>query len=680
MATVSINNKDYEVPEGITIIQACELADIEIPRFCYHERLEIAGNCRMCLVEVVGGPPKPVASCAMPIANGMKVFTDTPMVKKAREGVMEFLLANHPLDCPICDQGGECDLQDQAYQYGRDHSNYHEHKRAVTDKDMGPLIKTTMTRCIHCTRCVRFITDVAGVPELGAVGRGEKMEITPYVEKALSSELSGNIIDLCPVGALTSKPYAFNARSWELKKTESIDVMDAIGSNIRIDSRGLEIMRILPRLNEEINEEWISDKARYCYDGLKYQRLDSVYIRKNGKLEKASFGEAYHVISQKLKELKGNEIAALSGSLAAAEEIFVLKTLLQKLDSDNFESRLRDEKLDHRDRASYLFNTGIAGIEEADACLLIGVNPRKDAPVLNARIRKRSIHKHLPFAIGAIGVSADLSYKYKNLGDDILALEKILEGKSEFSEILANAKKPMLILGVDAVSGKDGVAILNLAKKIAEKFQMVQDGWSGFNFLAKSTGLINGLELGFTSLGGVNQILKQAQEGAIKLAFLLGVDEDINFEALKNTFKIYIGSNGDIGAHGADIILPAAAFSEKEVTYINCEGRAQQTARAIFSPEGAREDWQIIFEIAKATDINLGFHDFAELKKSLSKTSEACANVKNITKAKWHKSKDDSASDKSQKIAAQDFDFYSTNAVARASRVLAKCSNVCSKD
>ena len=675
MPTISINNKEYEVPEGITIIQACELAEIEIPRFCYHERLEIAGNCRMCLVEVVGGPPKPVASCAMPITNGMKVFTDTPMVKKAREGVMEFLLANHPLDCPICDQGGECDLQDQAYQYGRDTSDYHEHKRAVKDKDMGPLIKTTMTRCIHCTRCVRFITDVAGVPELGAIGRGEKMEITPYVEKALSSELSGNIIDLCPVGALTSKPYAFNARSWELKKTESIDVMDALGSNIRIDSRGLEIMRILPRLNEDINEEWISDKARYCYEGLRYQRLDSVYIRKNDKLEKASFNESLNLITKKLKHLSGDEIAALSGPLAAIEEIFTLKNLMQKLNSKNFESRLKGEKLNSDDRASYLFNSGVSGIDVADACLLIGVNPRKDAPVLNARIRKRSIHKYNPFAIAAVGVEADLSYKYKNLGDDVEALEKILSGESEFSKVLENAKKPMLILGVDAVSGKDGAEILNLAKKIAEKFEMIQDNWNGFNFLAKSSGLVNGLELGFTSHHGIESILKDCEDGKIKLTFLLGVDYDINFAALKNTFKIYIGSNGDKGAHDADIILPAAAFSEKEATYINCEGRAQKTTRAIFAPEGAQEDFQIILKIAEVSGVDLGFKNLTDLKKSLAKNNETYANLNHVTKAKWLASNSHKIADHSQKINAADFDFYSTNAIARASRALAKCSN-----
>jgi len=674
MPIVTINNKDHEVPEGITIIQACEMADIEIPRFCYHERLEIAGNCRMCLVEVAGGPPKPVASCAMPVANGMKIFTDTPMVKKAREGVMEFLLANHPLDCPICDQGGECDLQDQAYQYGRANSDYHEHKRAVKDKEMGPFIKTTMTRCIHCTRCVRFITDVAGVEELGAVGRGEKMEITPYIEKALSSELSGNIIDLCPVGALTSKPYAFHARSWELKKTESVDVMDAVGSNIRIDSRGVEIMRILPRLNEEINEEWISDKARFCYEGLKYQRLDHVYIRKNGKLEKASFSEAYFTIAEKLKALQGSEIAALSGGLAAAEEIFALKTFLQKLDSENFECRLHGAQLDSSDKSSYRFNTEIAKIEEADACLLIGVNPRKDAAIINARIRKRAINKTAKFSIAAVGVEGDLTYKYKNLGQDILALQNILDDKSEFSEILAKAKKPMLIIGADAASHEQGKAIINIAKKIAEKFNFIQENWNGFNFLAKSTGFINGMELGFTSKEGIKSILEKTNNGQIKFTFLLGVDDVIDFNKLNKSFVVYIGSHGDKGAQAADIILPAAAFSEKDATYINCEGRAQQGKLAIFAPDGARTDWQIIFEIAASCGINLGFKNFAELRKKMASKVESIANQEKIIAAKWQNSCDIKPFDVSAQILAKDYNFYQTNPIARASRSLSKAA------
>ena len=439
MPIVSINNKEIEVPQGSTIIQACELADVEIPRFCYHERLAIAGNCRMCLVEVEGGPPKPVASCAMPVSNGMKVHTDTPMVKKAREGVMEFLLANHPLDCPICDQGGECDLQDQAYQYGRGTSDYSEHKRSVKDKNMGPLIKTQMTRCIHCTRCVRFVEDVAGTTELGAVFRGESMEITTYLEKSISSELSGNIIDLCPVGALTSKPYAFKSRSWELKKTETIDVMDAVGSNIRIDSRGIEVLRILPRLNEEINEEWISDKTRFCYDGLKYQRLDKPYVKKDGKLQEATFDEAFAEIAKNLNSVSSDEISAFTGSVSSVEDIFSLKILLEKLEVKNFDCRLKNQKLDSKDSASYLFNTTIAGIEEADACLLIGVNPRKDAPILNARIRKRFLTKNLKIA--SVGISQDLTYDYENLGNELSALEEILDGKSDFAKILKHAEK-----------------------------------------------------------------------------------------------------------------------------------------------------------------------------------------------------------------------------------------------
>ena len=674
MAVISINNKEHEVPEGITIIQACEMAGIEIPRFCYHERLEIAGNCRMCLVEVAGGPPKPVASCAMPIANGMKVFTDTPMVKKAREGVMEFLLANHPLDCPICDQAGECDLQDQAFQYGRAGSDYHEHKRAVKDKDMGPFIKTTMTRCIHCTRCVRFITDVAGVPELGAVGRGETMEITPYIEKALSSELSGNIIDLCPVGALTSKPYAFHARSWELKKTESIDVMDALGSAIRIDSRGLEVMRILPRLNEEINEEWISDKARYCYDGLRYQRLDSVYVRNsNGKLEKSSFAAAYQLIAEKIKHVKAHDIAGFSGPLSSAEEIFALKTLLEKLGSSNFECRLHGEKLNAEDRASYLFNTSVAGIDEADVCLLIGVNPRKDAPVLNARIKKKTINKREGLTVGAVGIEADLTYKYSNLGNDVSALQKILDGHADFSKILSSAKKPMLVLGLDAVSGEHGAEILNLAKKIAEKFNFIREDWNGFNLLQKNSGLINGLELAFTSSHSFAEISQKT-----KLAFLLGVD-DINFDGenaeLSHAFKVYIGSHGDKGAHSADIILPASAFSEKEAFYVNLEGRAQKTSRAIFAPNEAKEDWEIISEIARQANVDLGLNNVEELHKAMAEKFSTFKNVGKITKAKWHASAAGKGLDALQKITASDFNFYSTNAIARASRVLTKCGN-----
>ncbi len=673
MTKLTINNLEVEVPVNATIIQACELAGIEIPRFCYHERLSIAGNCRMCLVEVEGGPPKPVASCAMPVSEGMKVHTDTPMVKKAREGVMEFLLANHPLDCPICDQGGECDLQDQAYQYGRDHSEFLENKRAVKDKNLGPLIKTTMTRCIHCTRCVRFTTDVAGIPELGAVGRGENMQITTYLEKSMKSELSGNVIDLCPVGALTSKPYAFKARSWELRKTETIDVMDALGSNIRIDSRGIEIMRILPRINEEINEEWISNKTRFCYDGLKYQRLDAFYAKENQKLQKTNSKTAYQLISQKLKSLKGSEIAALSGKLSSVNEIFALKTLMENLESPNYDCRTNDQKLNSKDRASYLFNSKIAGIEKSDICLLIGANPRKDAAVLNAKITKKSFNKN--YKIGAIGVDADLGYDYQNLGEDFLALEKLLDENSEFGKILKNAKNPILILGEDAISNENGAEILNLAKKIAEKYNFIQDDFNGFNFLSKSTGLINGLEVGFDK-AKTSEILEKAQNQEIKLIFLLGVDDEIDFEKLQNAFIIYIGSHGDIGAKNADIILPSLAYSEKEAIYVNLEGRPQKTSKAVFGPENTESDSQIIINIAQNSGINLGFKNQDELEDEISKKYQNLTEFDKIKEEKHQKSQDLGKNiDKNAKIQAKNYDFYQDNAIARASRILAKCSN-----
>lgn len=672
MPVISINQKEYTVPAGITIIQACEEAQIEVPRFCYHERLAIAGNCRMCLVEVEGGPPKPVASCAMPVLEGMKIHTDTPMVKKAREGVMEFLLANHPLDCPICDQGGECDLQDQAYQYGSGKSEYHEHKRAVKDKDMGPLVKTQMTRCIHCTRCVRFVTDVAGVPELGAVNRGESMEITTYLEKSLSSELSGNVIDLCPVGALTSKPYAFKARSWELKKTESIDIMDAVGSNIRIDSRGVEVMRILPRLNEEINEEWLSDKARFCYDGLKYQRLDKAYIKENGKLIAAEVKDAMAAIAAKVKKISGNEIAALAGNLSSAEEIFALKSLVNALGSNNVDCRLSGQKLNADDRASYLFNTTIAGIEEADVCLLIGVNPRKDAPILNARIRKRFLSKALKIA--AIGIDEDLTYDYEKLGNQVTVLEEILEGKSAFSALLKNAKKPMLILGQDAVTGENGAAIVNYAKQIADKFHFIQDDWNGFNFLAKSTGLINGLEVGFTSDQiNARTILNKADANEIKLVILHAIDDEIEFEKLKNTFVVYIGSHGDRGAHFADVILPAAAFSEKSTIYVNTEGRPQLSAQAVFAPGQAQDDRQIIIDLAKALGVELGFDNITTLREALAKAYPHLTSLEKVTKTQWKDVPQSLEKIHAQEIVAKDYDYYLTNAIARASRTLNKC-------
>ena len=672
MPIVKINNKEQEVPAGATIIQACEMADVEVPRFCYHERLAIAGNCRMCLVEVAGGPPKPVASCAMPVADGMEVFTDTPMVKKAREGVMEFLLANHPLDCPICDQGGECDLQDQAYEYGRGESEFTEHKRSVKDKNMGPLIKTHMTRCIHCTRCVRFIEDVAGTVELGAVNRGEGMEITTYVEKNISSELSGNIIDLCPVGALTSKPYAFKARSWELKKTETIDVMDAVGSNIRIDSRGLETMRILPRLNEEINEEWISDKARFCYDGLKYQRLDKAYIKNKDKFETASIDKAIAAAASKIESSKKGEIGSLTGSLSASEEIFALKTLLDSLKVENYDCRLKGEKLDAGDKASYIFNSSIAGIEDADACLIIGANPRKDAPILNARIRKRFLSNELKIA--TIGCDADLTYKYDNLGNDVKGLDKILSGKSDFSKILKDAKKPMIILGSDVVSREDGAIILEKAKEIADQFDLIQKDWSGFNFLAKSSGLINGLEVGFVGKSNIEEIMTKCENGEIKTLILHSVDDDIDFDRLKETFVIYIGSHGDRGAHIADIILPGAAYSEKDALWVNLEGRVQQSKNAGFAPGEAKEDYELILSLAKALKLDLGFANKSELRAKLSASNEIFSKIDEALPRDWQKAQKVKGKLNSEEISYKDFDFYLTNPIARASLTMNKCS------
>lgn len=647
MPNVTINGKAVSIPEGITIIQACEIAEIEVPRFCYHERLAIAGNCRMCLVEVEGMPPKPVASCAMPATDGMKIHTDTPMVKKAREGVMEFLLANHPLDCPICDQGGECDLQDQAYQYGKGKSEYQEHKRAVKDKNMGPLIKTQMTRCIHCTRCARFIEDVAGTCEIGAVNRGENMEITTYLEHGIKSELSGNIIDLCPVGALTSKPYAFKVRSWELKKTDSVDVMDAVGSNIRIDSRGIEVMRILPSLNEDINEEWISDKTRFCYDGLKYQRLDKPYVKREGKLQPSSFADAYKAVVSTIKSVNADEVAVLSGALTSFEEAYALKKLCENLGVKNFDCRLGGEKLSAQDVSSYLFNSQISGIDNADACILVGVNPRKDAPILNARIRKRFLTKKLK--VMAVGVDADLTYDYQNLGSDIGSLASI---------DLSGFKNPMIIIGADVISGENGSEVLSAIKSFAQNSSIIRDDWNGFNFLSKSTGLINGLFAGLAGNSSVDEIMQKCASGAVKIAILHGVDDQINFDQLKDTFVIYIGTHGDRGAHVADVIIPAAAYSEKDAFYINLEGRVQQTSRAVFAPGEAKEDWQIFAELAKEFGFDLGQKP----------------QMPEFIKSAWIKSSVNFDSVKSHKIAFKDYDFYLTNPIARASRTLNKCS------
>ncbi len=674
MAEITINNKKYNVDDNLTIIQACEVANIEIPRFCYHEKLAIAGNCRMCLVEVVGGPPKPVASCAMPISSGMEIRTDSPMVKKAREGVMEFLLANHPLDCPICDQGGECDLQDQAYQYGKGFSEYIEDKRSVKPKDMGPLIKTYMTRCIHCTRCVRFMEDIAGTNEIGAINRGEEMEIATYLEKSITSELSGNIIDLCPVGALTSKPYAFKARSWELTSTDSIDIMDAIGSNISIDTKGSEVMRILPRVNEEINEEWISDKARFCYDGLKYQRLDKYYIKKQGKLVSCSYKEVLNDIAQKYESLNKDEIAIFSGQLSSLEEIFMLNHLSHKAGITNKECRLANQKISHQDSSSFLFNTKIENIDQADFCLLIGTNPRLEAPILNAKIHQRYISGNLKIA--SIGCDSDLTYKYKNLGDDLSILNEILSNKSEICKEIKEASFPIMIIGQEAVSIKEGFNVIELCKKIAQKYNFITQDYNNLNYLSRSTGLVNGMALDFTSEKNCHNILDECQNDQIKMVILHNVDDDIDFNKIKNCYTIYIGSHGDKGAHNADIIIPSNCFTEKTCHYINLEGRIQKSNKAIFSPTNAFDDFTIISDIAKSCNIKLDFDNIEDARSEIFKTLQPSNN---FIKSNFIEPKK-ATPQLSQKINYHNFNYYLTNPIARSSPTLTICSKELAND
>lgn len=672
MPKLTIDGLQVEVPANTTIIQAAEQAGVEIPRFCYHERLSIAGNCRMCLVEVEKSP-KPVASCAMPVAEGMVVHTRSDKANKARNGVMEFLLINHPLDCPICDQGGECDLQDQAMAYGFDRSRYLENKRAVKDKYMGPLVSTIMTRCIHCTRCVRFATEVAGVPELGATGRGEDMEITTYLEGALSSELSGNVVDLCPVGALTSKPYAFSARPWELRKTESIDVMDALGSAVRIDSRSREIMRILPRLNETVNEEWLSDKGRHACDGLQNQRLDQPYVRVNGKLKPATWDEAFGAIASKVKSTSGAKIAALAGDLVDAEAMFALKQLIAALGSANLDCRQDGAAVEPSARASYLFNSGIAGIEDADAILIVGSDPRREAPVLNARIRKRYLRGNV--AIGVIGDALDLTYKYQHVGATADTLAKIADGSHEFAAKLKAAKKPMLILGMATLSRTDGTAILAAARQVAETCGLVKDGWNGFNVLHTAAARVGGLDVGFVpSAGGKDTrgILDSAGKGEIDVVYLLGADE-IDTAKLGNAFVIYQGHHGDRGAHRADVVLPGAAYTEKSGTYVNTEGRVQRAERAVFPPGDAREDWAIVRALSDVLGKKLPFDSLDQVRAALRAASPVFAGIDTITKADWK------SFGTAGTISATGFDYpiknyYMTDPISRASRTMAQCA------
>ena len=668
MAKVTIDGEEIEVPDGITVLQACELAGKEIPRFCYHERLSVAGNCRMCLVEVAPGPPKPAASCALPIGDGMEIKTNSEMVKKAREGVMEFLLINHPLDCPICDQGGECDLQDQSMAYGVGESRFRENKRAVPDKYIGPLVKTQMTRCIQCTRCVRFITEVAGVEELGATGRGENMEITTYVEKALSSELSANIVDLCPVGALTSKPYAFNARPWELTRTESVDAMDAVGSNIRIDSRGREVMRVLPLLNEDINEEWISDKTRYACDGLRRQRLDTPYVKRDGKLQAASWDEAFAAIAEKVNSVSGDRIAAIAGDLADCEAMTALKDLMGALGSSNIDCRQDGARIDPKSLAGYIFNTTIAGIEEADACLMIGTNPRLEAPVLNSRLRKRWIASGLK--VGAIGVQTDLTYPAEFLGAGPQTLKEIASGSHPFRKILDEAEKPMLIIGQGALARDDGATVLAMARDIADKTGMIADGWNGFNMLHTAAARVGGLDLGFVpddAGKSVSDIL-----GGAEIVYLLGADE-IDMSAVSNAFVIYQGHHGDAGAHAADVILPGAAYTEKSGTYVNTEGRVQRGTRAVFPPGEAKEDWTIIRALSDRLGHCLPYDSIGALRKRMVEINPVFASRNEIQTAAWEDF--GTAGAVSDTPFALPIDnFYMTDPISRASETMADCT------
>jgi NADH-quinone oxidoreductase subunit G len=672
MPKMTIDGIEIEVPAGITVLQACELAGKEIPRFCYHERLSVAGNCRMCLVEQEKAP-KPVASCAMPVADGMVIKTDSPLVQKARKGVMEFLLINHPLDCPICDQGGECDLQDQAMAFGKSFSRYQEEKRAVADKDFGPLVKTEMTRCIQCTRCIRFATEVAGVEVLGAVSRGEHMEVTTYVEKGIASELSGNLIDLCPVGALTSKPYAFTARPWELAKTESIDVSDAVGVNVRIDSRGREVLRVLPRLNEDVNEEWLADKGRFWVDGLKRQRLDRPFLRENGKLRPATWGEAFNAIAAKVKGLEGQRIAAIAGDQCDAESMFALKELMVALDSPNIDCRQDGAAVDANARASYLFNSTIAGIDKADVILLVGTNPRWEAPVLNARIRKRHLKGGLKVvSIGGVG---ELTYPVEMLGAGGETLAQIAAGSHGFAETLKNAKAPMVIVGQGVLARPDGAAILGMARKLADSCNVVRDGWNGFNVLQIAASRVAGLELGFVPQAGgrdVSGILDGAQKGDIDVVYLLAADE-IDTNRLGKAFVIYQGHHGDRGAHRADVILPGAAYTEKDGTYMNTEGRAQLGRLAVFPPGDAKADWSILRALSEALGKKLGYDSLDQLRKKLYQANPRFQRLGAVEPADW------TAFGGLGEIGRDHFrssisNYYMTDPISRASATMAQCT------
>ncbi len=663
MLKVKVNDIDIEVEEGLTVLQACEQAGAEIPRFCYHEKLSIAGNCRMCLVEIEKSP-KPVASCAMPVANGMNIKTNTKFVEKARKGVMEFLLANHPLDCPVCDQGGECDLQDQSMFYGVDKSRFKENKRYVPEKYMGPLIKTQMTRCIHCTRCIRFATEVAGVPELGAIGRGEDMQITTYLEKSMESELSANVIDLCPVGALTSKPYVFEARPWELKKTETIDVMDAVGSNIRVDTYGWEVKRVLPRINEDVNGEWISDKTRYSCDGLKNQRLDSPYVKKNNKFIKTSWNEALNIIVEKIKRTNSNKISGFIGDLTNMETSYIAKEFFsQTIKSKNLESREENYIIDFTSRENYIFNSKLNGIEESDLIILIGTNPRFEATILNSRIRNAFLKNKCE--IFSFEDQGDLTYDYEVLENTTSKIKEILDRKSKITEKIENSKKPIFIFGQSFFKLKSSNFLIKELKKYLFSQKKITENWNPINILSKNASTVGSYDLDiFSGDPNKNDVLSKALNNEFEIIFLFGHD-NLRLNK-KNEFIIYIGSHGDYGAELSDVILPGASYTEQDAHYTNLEGEIQKAYQATYPPGEAKEDWEVINELSKYlkrkkiyTDKeNLVSKMFSYLNKK--KDNQICVD----------------STFYDERINTDYLDYYYSNVISRASKTMSECRNL----
>jgi len=673
MPKIKINGKEVEFEKGMTVLQACELADFEIPRFCYHEKLSIAGNCRMCLVELEKSP-KPIASCAMPAAEGMNIKTNTSLVEKARKGVMEFLLANHPLDCPVCDQGGECDLQDQSLYYGVDKSRFVENKRDVKEKYMGPLIKTQMTRCIHCTRCVRFATEVAGIPEIGAIGRGENMEITTYLEKSMESELSANVIDLCPVGALTSKPYAFEARPWELKKTESIDVMDAVGSNIRVDTYNWEVKRILPRLNNEINEEWISDKTRYSCDGLLKQRLDVPYIKKENKLLKSSWDEAINLIAGKIKSIQPKEIAGHIGDLINMENALAFKNLFKTFGSDNLEFREKKFYVNSAEKINYIFNSSIKGIENSDLIFLIGTNPRHEATILNARIRKVFAQKNVP--IYSIGNPGNLTYDYQIIGNKTDDIKKIISKEHEFSKKLLSSKKPIIIIGESALELKSGKYIFEELKSFLIQNNLINKEWNALNILTQNASTVGLLDLKIIPYqkSGEFSFFDNLKNNKFKLLYLLGSD---NLDFKKNDeFIIYQGSHGDRGAEIADIVLPSASYTEQNGLYENLEGRVQECKKASYPIGEALEDWKIFNRIIKKIDAKVDQTNFDQLRKQVLNMIPNFSQISELPKPSQIQNSNIETNFVSEDVIVRELDYYYTNSISRASKTMSDCRQI----